>query len=55
MGLGIYVEASEELPEACKPDSDKRLLEVHEVVQQIVVVFLHDNVSTNGRIRNMTQ
>ena len=35
----IYVEASYDVPQACVPDSDKRLLEVHEVVEQIALVL----------------
>ena len=35
----IYVEASEDLPQAFVPDFVKRLLEVYEVVEQIALVL----------------
>ena len=35
----IYVVASEDLPQACMPDSVKRLLEVYEVGEQITLVL----------------
>ena len=35
----LYVKASEDLPQACMPDSVKHLLEVYEVVEQIVLVL----------------
>ena len=36
----LYVEASKDLPQTCKPDSVKCLLEVHELVEQILLVLL---------------
>ena len=33
----LYVEASDDLPQACMLDSVKRLLEVYEVVEQITL------------------
>ena len=35
----LYVETSEDLPQACMPDSTKRLLGVYEVVEQIALVL----------------
>ena len=35
----LYVEASEDLPKACMPDSVKCLLEIYEVVEQVVLVL----------------
>ena len=35
----LYVEAFEDLPQACMQDSLKRLLEVHEVVEQMALVL----------------
>ena len=35
----LYVEASEDLQQACMPGSVKRLLEVYEVVEQIALVL----------------
>ena len=35
----LYVEASEDLPQACMPYSVKRLLEVDEVVEHIALVL----------------
>ena len=34
----LYVEASEDLSQACRLDSVKRLLEVYEVVEEIELV-----------------
>ena len=36
----LYVEASEDLPQACKPDSVKRLFEVYEVLIALVIATL---------------
>ena len=35
----LYVEASEDLLQACMPDSVKRLLIVHEIVEQVSLVL----------------
>ena len=35
----LYVKASEDLTQACMPDSIKRLLEVYEGVEQIALVL----------------
>ena len=35
----IYAEASEDLQQACLPDSVKRLFEVYEVVEQFMLVL----------------
>ena len=35
----LHVKASEDLPQACMPDSVKRLLAVYEVVEQIALVL----------------
>ena len=35
----LYVEASEDLPRACMPDSVKRLLEIYNVVEQVALVL----------------
>ena len=37
--LFFYVEAFEDLPQACMTDSEKRLLEVYEVLEQIALVL----------------
>ena len=35
----MYIEASEDLPQACVPDAVKRRLEVYEVVEQTALVL----------------